>query len=649
MTEQITEKNDAAFTATSRSKRVVTIVGIVAVSVVGLLLLCSGAAFGYQKYYEGRVYPGVTAGEYSLAGLDSSAIKSEIENFNNRYAREGISLNVIGAQGQTQHVKLETVIGGDNAVELIRLDGAALADQALALGRSQPFPLRLIEPWYFLVHPQKIAAPLVVNEEALNSSLHALLSPYEEQPHNATVVISSVFPLAATVVPEKSGQIFNYRQISDGIRSEFANLEFTTPTIVSEYFVPTIKVADVESIRGTLPMVMSRGDIALSYIDPTTQARHDWNVKPSVYASWIEVSRNSENVLVFSLNRESVQKYFDSDIRPLVDTVAADAKFVVEDGKVKEFQGSANGVSLDSDKTFSDLNNAFIARNYQSAEVPKTVDVSTIVTLPKITTADVNDLGITSVVGVGYSTFHDSHNNRIKNIAHAVERLNGTLIKPGEEFSANHYAGPFTAENGYLPEAVIKGNEIKNEIGGGMCQIGTTLFRMAMNTGLQITQRRNHSLVVSYYADPVNGNPGTDATLYEPLLDLKFLNDTGNYLLLQTDIDYQKQLLTFTLWGKPDGRSGSYTHPLVSKWIPAGAPQYIPVTTLPPGVQKCQNAFRGAVASFTYTRITPDGQKIDEVFDSYYRPLPKICQVGASSTSTPSGVPGDGTIIEPAG
>jgi vancomycin resistance protein YoaR len=116
------------------------------------------------------------------------------------------------------------------------------------------------------------------------------------------------------------------------------------------------------------------------------------------------------------------------------------------------------------------------------------------------------------------------------------------IIKPGEEFSANHYAGPFTAENGYLPEAVIKGNEIKNEIGGGMCQIGTTLFRMAMNTGLQITQRRNHSLVVSYYADPVNGNPGTDATLYEPLLDLKFLNDTGNYLLLQTDIDYQKQL-----------------------------------------------------------------------------------------------------------
>jgi len=72
-----------------------------------------------------------------------------------------------------------------------------------------------------------------------------------------------------------------------------------------------------------------------------------------------------------------------------------------------------------------------------------------------------------------------------------------------------------------------------------MCQIGTTLFRMAMNSGMDITARSNHSLVVSYYADPVNHNPGTDAALYEPILDLKFKNDTGHYLLLQTSIDYK--------------------------------------------------------------------------------------------------------------
>ena len=195
------------------------------------------------------------------------------------------------------------------------------------------------------------------------------------------------------------------------------------------------------------------------------------------------------------------------------------------------------------------------------------------------------------------------------------------------------------ADNGYLPEQVIKGREIKPEIGGGMCQIGTTLFRMAMNSGMDVTQRRNHSLVVSYYADPVNGNPGTDATLYEPDLDLKFINDTGRHLLLQTDIDYKKQQLVFTLWGNPDGRSGSYTHPLVSRWIPAGDQEQILVDdgALKPGEKKCQTAFRGAVASFTYTRVTPQGEKIERGFDSYYRPLPKICLVGAEPGTCPSG------------
>jgi vancomycin resistance protein YoaR len=186
-----------------------------------------------------------------------------------------------------------------------------------------------------------------------------------------------------------------------------------------------------------------------------------------------------------------------------------------------------------------------------------------------------------------------------------------------------------------LPEEVIKGNQIKKEIGGGMCQIGTTLFRMAMNAGMPITERTNHSLVVGYYADPVNGNPGTDATVYEPILDFKFFNDTGGYLLLETNIDFKKQQLKFTLWGKPDGRTGSYTHPIVSKWIPAGEPQITYTDTLKPGEQKCQNAFRGAVASFTYTRYTSTTEKIDRVFTSYYRPLPKICMVGADPTVCP--------------
>jgi len=247
---------------------------------------------------------------------------------------------------------------------------------------------------------------------------------------------------------------------------------------------------------------------------------------------------------------------------------------------------------------------------------------------PKIKMSDVNDLGIHGIVGFGYSTFRDSHNNRIKNIANAVDHLNGTLIKPGEEFSTNKYAGPYTLENGYLPEEVIKGTEIKKEVGGGMCQIGTTMFRTAMNSAMPIVERQNHSLVVGYYADPVNGNPGTDATLYDPYLDLKFLNDTENYLLLQTEIDYDKQELKFTLWGMSGGRKGWFTHPIVERWISPGEEQKIETLDLEPGTEKCQSAFVGAVTTFSYYRLIPGEEKIEREFESYYRPLPRICLVG---------------------
>ena len=112
-----------------------------------------------------------------------------------------------------------------------------------------------------------------------------------------------------------------------------------------------------------------------------------------------------------------------------------------------------------------------------------------------------------------------------------------------------------------------------------------------------------------YYADPVNGNPGTDATLYEPLVDFKFLNDTGNYLLLKPKLIIRNNSLLLRSGARATAaRAGRPTH-REGRWIPAGEPKDLEVDNLKPGEKKCQNAFRGAVASFTYTRVTPSGRK----------------------------------------
>ncbi|MFA6547654.1 MAG: VanW family protein [Candidatus Magasanikbacteria bacterium] len=613
-----------------------------------ILFVVSGAVFGgsawYIQKYQNKIYPGVYAGHYHVGKMSRDDLRNFIETTNNRLAKEGLNLEV-DVNGKKSAVKINTVSFGENSIELVKLDSYVLWQNTYAMGRTGNWATRLFSPLYFRLFNQNLSVPVKTDWVNLLDSLKDNLSKLVDAPRDAGIKITNFAPVSYEVVPESSGLVFKYEDIIKQIQDNLAELYLGNIAIQAQQFDPTIKTADVVKAAENLSGFLSYGDIGLNYVDPQTKIRRDWNLSVDQYSPWLEIQNDENNQPIFVLNHEKVKTYLEG-LRYLVDKVPQDAKFsIAADQKVKEFQASQTGLTLNVEKTLQDLNNAFRQRNYHSTEIIKTVSLTVDTAEPVVKTANVNSLGIEDVIGSGYSTFKDSHTNRIKNIAHAVERLNGTLIKPDEEFSAIKYAGPFTAENGYLPEAVIKGTEIKNEIGGGMCQIGTTLFRMAMNSGMNITQRQNHSLVVSYYADPVNGNPGTDAALYEPILDLKFINDTGNYLLLQTDIDYKKQQLTFTLWGKPDGRKGWFTHPLVKKWIPYGDPQEIKTDKVKPGVTKCQVAYRGAVASFTYSRVTPSGEKIDRVFESYYRPLPKICMIGVDPATLCK--PGEQCVASP--
>jgi len=166
---------------------------------------------------------------------------------------------------------------------------------------------------------------------------------------------------------------------------------------------------------------------------------------------------------------------------------------------------------------------------------------------PKISTADIDNLGITSLLAKGVSNFGGSPSNRIHNIKVGAAKFNGFLLKPNEEFSFNKILGEVGPEQGYEPELVILKDRTAPEYGGGLCQVSTTAFRAAVYAGLEITQRYPHAFPVKYY------NPqGFDATIYPPYPDLKFINNTSNYVLIQTKIKGTE--LTFEFYGNDDGR-----------------------------------------------------------------------------------------------
>jgi len=610
-------------------KRLLKILVIAIGIMLGLILLLTLASWGYNKVYQDKVYPGVYIDDYHIGSMSREEVESFAEKINDKLTREGFDFNVEDSLGEKHQLKIQNLYGStDASIELVSLDKGSLSHQAFKIGRDGDWFANLFYPIGFkLFNKQVIKAPVLVKESALEEVVKASLERYSDSPRDANLKITNLSNLEYEIIEERAGKGFNYELLVEEMKDSIAKLKFLEFEVVPQPVNPQVKVADVVSLAPRLGDVLSYGNLNIAYVDPQTKLRKDWYIDREEYVAWLKVVKTKDDKFIFSFDEGKLSSYL-QDIADYINRPAQDAKFEMTSGRVIQFQASRSGVEFLTEENITKIQSAFEERNYNSEQVTKSITAEIKIIEPKVKLADVNDLGITDIIGVGISTFRDSHTNRIKNIANAVKRLNGVLIEPDEEFSTNKYAGPYTLENGFLPEAIIKGDEIKDEVGGGMCQIGTTMFRMAMNSGMEITQRRNHSLVVSYYADPINGNPGTDATLYEPFLDLKFVNDTGNYLLLQTDIDYDRQELKFTLWGKPDGRTGSYTHPKVLQWIPVGEEQEIETEDLEPGERKCQNAFPGAVALFTYTRITPTGEVITKDYESHYRALPKICLVG---------------------
>lgn len=219
------------------------------------------------------------------------------------------------------------------------------------------------------------------------------------------------------------------------------------------------------------------------------------------------------------------------------------------------------------------------------------VQLSVEIVEPDVTLEKINDLGIKTLLAKGESDFHGSSNARVHNIKTGSSKFNGTVIKPGEDFSFNNILGSVDEKTGYQPELVIKSGQTILEYGGGLCQLSTTVFRAAILSGLPIKERRPHSFPVKYY------NPqGFDATIYPGVSDLKFTNDTMGHILLQTKIEGTK--LIVELYGSSDERQVALDGPY----------QYD---------QKASGALKAyLIRTISYT----NGGEKDERFDSNYQP-----------------------------
>lgn len=277
-----------------------------------------------------------------------------------------------------------------------------------------------------------------------------------------------------------------------------------------------------------------------------------------------------------------------------------------------------NGLKVDAAKARANL--------LAAIEDPKGIKVTIPVTgqvAPKRTLDYFASRGITAHLGTGQTNYYGSSAARVTNIHVGTSRFQDRLLD-GKSVSFNQMVGPITTGAGFVTGLVIAGERTANGVGGGICQVSTTVFRALYAAGLPILQRQNHSYQVHYY-DP----QGLDATIYQPSLDLKFANDTGGSLWFQSDWDDESSTLTVTVFGKARDFTVEIGAPRTLSTTPSPADRLILDATLAKGQRKQVDwAAPGAVIEVT-RRFMRDGKAFkQDTLKSTYRPWPNIYLVG---------------------
>lgn len=306
---------------------------------------------------------------------------------------------------------------------------------------------------------------------------------------------------------------------------------------------------------------------------------------------------------------------------------AINAVFKFENNKVLEFQPDRPGISVKEEELIELIENS-INQLVSSSDKSFTIKIPVNTVEAIIKNDDVNDLGIKELLGRGTSTFKHSSSIRNQNIAKGSSIINRILVAPEETFSFVKSLGEVSLAVGYKKAYIIRQGRTELDVGGGICQVSTTFFRAMLDSGLDITARKAHAFRVSYYEE--DSKPGFDATVFIPKPDLKFINDTGNYLLIQSIFDLDNRRLSYEIYGTSDGRQTEITNYRQWGYQPAPPDVWIDDPTLSPGqVVRDEYAVPGLKTAFDWEVKDKQGNTIHQkTFQSSFVPWAAVFRKG---------------------
>jgi len=575
-------------------------------------------SIAFNKTFASRIYPNVYIGNLNLGGKTAAQANRLLNLETDKISQHGV---VFSYKNQRTTVKpVVASADADLAYTIINFKNELALETAFNYGRNRNFLTNLGNKLQLLLSKKSIDLLVAIDQDKIAKTLKDNFADASEPARDADLAVSFNPATAAydfSVREEKMGKAINFQAAIGELINNLTGLSEAEIKLATITEYPKILSRDCLNIDGKAEAILKAAPLTLKY------GEIKWLIEQSQLAGLLALKPSglaADKVRV-GLDDDKTKAYFAEKITPQIDRPALEAKFEMQGGKVIKFQSGQDGRSLEADASIIKIENEILA----GAPIELIVKIQPTL----VSTDNVNNFGIKELVGVGRSNFTGSPANRRHNIKNGANTLNGILIKPGEEFSLNKALGKVDGATGYLPELVIKEGKTTPEFGGGLCQIGTTMFRAALDTGLPITMRRNHSYRVSYY-EPA----GTDATIYDPWPDLRFINDLASHILIQSKISGDD--LSFEFWGRRDGRVVEKTKPTIYNIVKPEPAKIIETLELKPGEKRCtERAHNGADAYFDYKVTYADGLVKEKRFSSHYVPWQEVCLLGVEKLSVP--------------
>ncbi len=581
-------------------------------SIVGTILLIV-FGLGVQIWLNGKIVPGVTVSGISVGGMTPQEAAS-LFNEKIAYPQEG---KILLRDGEQTWLLTPQQLG-------VFIDPEATASHAFAIGRTGNLIARLNDQWQIWKNGEDIAPSFVFDQRIAYMQIKQLATLIDKP------VMEAELALNGTEVIAHPGQIGRAVDID----ASLDKLALLLPTMQDGIIDLVIKelppyILDIQEQADFARKILSKPLI----LSAENAEGSPWEFDPNTLAANLQIDRIIDpKGSTYQVNLKSdFLRSFLGQIAPNLSQTPEDARYIFNDEtrELEVIQSAIIGRELNLDATLQAIQEQIVTDG--SHEIPLVFDIEKPFLTNEVKGAD---LGVTELIHEEVSYFYGSSADRVKNIIIATSKFHGVMIPPGATFSMADTLGDISLENGYAEALIIAGGQTIQGVGGGVCQVSTTLFRAAFFAGFPIVERYPHAYRVSYY-EKVAGNridqrlAGLDATVFVPIVDFKFTNDSDYWILMETYVNPSYSSIVWKFYSTKDGREVNWSTTGVTNIVPAPKPKYEENPDLKEGeIKQIDYAADGADVTVSRT-VTRNGVVLtsDTIF-TRYRPWQAVYEYG---------------------